>query len=123
MSSSSYFSRNREPNNKPNIKDHWSMAKVETALAAESSVCDLAELSPGSMTHSPAVRCRPRSGPRPGLVVGKQGTQGTKLKEALALRCLPCTGMTLRVSVLKFTPLLLSLSHPSLCLGSILYAP
>lgn len=31
LSPSSYFSRNGDPNKKPNIKDHWSMAKVETA--------------------------------------------------------------------------------------------
>ena len=86
---SPYFSRSGQPNHWQNVKDHLSMAKVETALVAEFSVCDLAELFWCSMTKSQAGEDL-RSGPGPGILLGQQSTQGTKSKEALTLRCLPC---------------------------------
>lgn len=84
-----YLSISGQPNHKQNLKHHLSMAKVETALAAEFSICDLAELSWCSMTKS-QVGEDLHSGPGPGILLGQQSTRGTKLKEALTLRCLPC---------------------------------
>lgn len=58
LSPRSFFSRSREPNNKQNIKDHLSMAKVEITLLAEFLVYDLVELSWCPVTNSFAAKVK-----------------------------------------------------------------